>query len=239
MRTTLMNLIVLLPMITATANPVAAQDAELFGTAGTLGDRENFNPPEPASYQALTTKDDAANLCLADIANQYGHRNAKAASAVPAGEDRYLVKGTAEAANGEALEFFCRVIHGEVATLHLVKAEGGSTHGSGLLAIRLDGLETTAPAEHTTRHPAHTGSHAAHHDLTHVRKACHHELRRHLAYAFNGPAEKVRLGTAHLRRRTLSGHGQVNWADGGVSRINYHCALDRYGQVVDGSYSYY
>jgi len=226
-------------ILAASAMPAATQDASLFGSAGALQDEQGFDPPEPVSFQSLTSPEDATDLCLADVANQYGHRNATAKSSVAAGEDKYLVEGTAEATGGEMLDFFCRVIHGEVATLHLVKSAGGAAHGSGLLAVRLDGLETTAPAEHTERHPAHTGPHAAKHDLRHVRTACHHELRRHLAYAFNGPAQKVLLGAAHLRSRTLSGHGQVTWADGGVSRISYACSLDRYGQVVDGTYNYY
>ena len=58
--------------------PSKAQDTSLFGTAGNLQDGDSLQLPEPASYQALTSPEDAADLCLADVANQYGHSSARA-----------------------------------------------------------------------------------------------------------------------------------------------------------------
>lgn len=225
--------------IAAVTPSALAQDTPLFGTAGPLEDEMLFDPPDSSSFDAMTTGKDASRLCARAVASKFGHRPTGTSKVNEAGTGKFLIEGTAVAAAQTELVYYCRVVHGEVAVLHLNSSNKRNAHGAGLLGVQLSGLETTAAAEHLVRHPAHPDGANPAHDLKFLRKACRHELRRHLAYDFNGPTAAIRLRHSHLEGRTLHGHGQVSWRDGGVSRVNYTCEFDRFGQVTDGHYGYY
>ena len=225
--------------VTAVTLPALAQDAPLFGTAGPLQDEILFDPPDTQALDTMLTDEDASRLCARAVASKFGHRASGTSKVSEAGTGKFLIEGNAVAASGEQLTYYCRVVHGEVAVLHLNSGNGRNAHGAGLLGVQMTGLETTAPAEHTTRHPAHPASANPRHDLKFLRTACRHELRRQLAYDINGPTAAIRLRHSHLEGRTLHGHGPVSWREGGVSRINYACEFDRFGQVSDGHYGYY
>lgn len=226
-------------VIAAAILPASAQDQPLFGTAGPLQDEPVFEPPGSDTFAALTTGEDAARLCARAVASKFGHSPTGTSKVSDAGAGKFLVEGTALAAAQTQLTYYCRVVHGEVAVLHLNSGNGKNAHGAGVLGLPLDGLETTAPPEHVVRHPAHPAGINPLHDLKFLRKACRHELRRHLAYDLNGPAAAVRLRHSRVEGRTLHGHGQISWRDGGVSRVNYACEFDRFGQISDGHYGYY
>lgn len=225
--------------IAAATSPALAQDTRLFGTSGPLQDELLFDPPDSGTIDAMITGEDASRLCARAVASKFGHRPTGTSKVSEAGTGKFLIEGTAVAAAQTELTYYCRVVHGEVAVLHLNSGNGENAHGAGLLGVQLAGLETTAPAEHVVRHPAHPAGAKPGHDLKFLRKACRHELRRHLAYDFNGPTAAIRLRHSHLEGRTLHGHGQISWRDGGVSRVNYACKFDRLGHVTDGHYGYY
>lgn len=211
----------------------------MFGTAGPLQDELKFEPPGSDTFEAMTTAEDASRLCARAVASKFGHRSTSTNKVSDAGTGKFLIEGSALAADQTELTYYCRVIHGEVAVLHLNSGNGNNAHGAGILGVQLTGLETTAPADHLVRHPPHPTASNPAHDLKFLRKACRHELRRHLAYDFNGPAAAIRLRHSHLEGRTLHGHGQISWRDGGVSRVNYACEFDRLGHVTHGHYGYY
>ena len=224
----------------AVVTPTAvAQDTPLFGTAGPLQDELVFDPPDNDAFNAVMTGEEASRLCARTVVSKFGHRPTGTSKVSEAGIEKFLIEGTAAAVTQTDLTYYCRVVHGEVAVLHLNSGNRANAHGAGILGVQLAGLETTAPAEHVVRHPAHPAGANPGHDLKFLRKACRHELRRHLAYDFNGPTAAIRLRHSHLEGRTLHGHGQISWRDGGVSRVNYACKFDRLGHVTDGHYGYY
>ena len=231
--------LLVISLIATIATSAQAQDKPLFGTAGQLQDEIAFDPPDLDEFDATLTGEDAAKLCVRAVASKFGHQAVGTGTVAEAGAGKFLIEGTALAATQTQLTYYCRVVHGEVAVLHLNSGNGENAHGAGLLGVQLDGLNTTAPKEHVVRHPGHPAGANPKHDLKFVRKSCRHELRRHLAFDPNGPAGAIRLRHSHLQGRTLHGHGQISWREGGVSRVNYACKFDRFGQIVDGHYGYY
>ena len=165
-----------------------AQDKPLFGTAGQLQDELEFDPPRLEDLETSLTGEDAAKLCSRSVTSKFGHRPLDTRKISSAGTGKYLIEGTAEANSGAELIYYCRVVHGEVVVLHLNTGKGENAHGAGLLGVQLAGLKTNAPPKHVVRHPAHPTGANPRHDLKFIRKACRHELRRHLAYDPNGPA---------------------------------------------------
>jgi uncharacterized protein YgiM (DUF1202 family) len=195
---------------------------------------------------SASNADTAKHLCKQKLRgmSHYSHFHGVQANRVSRGN--FKVSGKVkDDRDAKDHNFNCNVRHGELTSWYVTPPASGDHHanakeiGAGLLAVALIAAVAHEADKHQTdkQQDYDKGKSNPFRDMDHLKKSCRHEIRKHLRHD-HGPVESIRLRTADLDGRNLSGKGRVKFKDATHHQMTYTCMFDRRGRIHDGHYHY-
>lgn len=187
-------------------------------------------------------KIDAQDACAMQLISN-GYQKMQDLKTVDKGHGKFKVTGSVKSRDdGKRHNFVCNYRYNRVANWSLVdtrrgtqnRPTGHSNHdknvaiGAGILAIA-----AIAAAANNDKDKAHAAGGNPFNDRRYLKRECRHNLKHHIEMA-----KKVKLTSAHLQNRRLSGEGFVTFDDGYERSLTYSCDFDRRGRIHDGNYHF-
>ena len=191
-------------------------------------------------------KIDAQDGCAMSIIGS-GYKKMKDLKTVDKGHGKFRVTGSVKSPDdGIRRNFVCNYRYNKVANWSMLEP-GKTTHnrpanhsnghsdqnknvaiGAGILAIA-----AIAAAANNDKSKAHAAGGNPFDDRRYLKRECRHNIKHHIEMA-----KKVKLTSAHLQNRRLSGEGFVIFDDGYERSLTYSCDFDRRGRIHDGNYHF-
>ena len=219
--------------------------------------------PMQAAHANYTERD-ARRSCEVYIGSNYGLWNTDDVSVESKGNHDYKVRGRVKTNNGNHRKFVCKIRHKEVVSAKIDgERRGNDKHdnnhhhdddskataaaiGVGVLGLALAAAAMSnddSDKDHNQNHenqPHRWQDNGGDpfEDRRQLRKACKHELKRHLK-AEHGDVDRIEMQNSHLDGRDLMGDAEVHWRHGGHAELHFTCNFDRQGNIHDGRYRYY
>jgi Tfp pilus assembly protein PilV len=221
--------------------------------------------PMQAAHANYTERD-ARRSCEVYIGSNYGLWNTDDVSVETKGNHDYKVRGRVKTNNGNHRKFVCKIRHKEVVSAKIDgERRGNDKHdnnhhhnddsnataaaiGVGVLGLALAAAAMSNDDSDKNHNQSQNHENQPHRwqdnggdpfdDRDQLRKACKHELNRHLK-AEHGDVDRIEMQNSHLDGRDLMGDAEVHWRHGGRAELHYTCNFDRQGNVHDGRYRYY
>ncbi len=215
--------------------------------------------PMESAYANYTERD-ARRSCEVYLGSNYGFWNTDDVSVEAKDNHNYKVRGRVKTNNGNRRKFVCKIRHKEVVSVRVdgerrdndhhdddsdatAAAIGVGVLGLALAAAAMSNNDSDKDHDQNQKHEnerynwQHNGGDPFE-DRSQLRKACKHELKRHLK-AEHGDVDRIEMQNSHLDGRDLMGDAKVHWRHGGRAELHYTCNFDRQGNIHDGRYRYY
>jgi len=183
---------------------------------------------------AYASLEQAEEACISEVIHG-GYEKPGSIRTENLGHDTYRIKGTVYSKDDRKRHNFkCKYRHGELVDWNVAwpsndkKVNNKVAIGAGILAIA-----AIAAAANNDKSKDHAAGGSPFNDRRYLKRECRHNLKHHIEMA-----KKVRLTSAHLQSRRLSGEGFVTFDDGYERSLTYSCDFDRRGRIHDGNYHF-
>jgi len=190
---------------------------------------------------------DAKDACAMSIISS-GYEKLHDIRAVDKGHNSYKVTGTAKSPDdNKRHNFVCNYRHGSVKNWTMTKltnnhnkrpsgksnSHHSSKHDKVMMGAGILAIAAIAAAANNEKHKHHATGGNPFHDRRYLKRECRHNIKHHIEMA-----KRVKITSAHLHNRKLSGSGIVVFDDGYERALTYTCDFDRRGRIHDGHYHF-